>query len=213
MNSYPGVRVHSSSLPFTTWLIWSWLQSLWAFVHSSAVIVVKLLSCVQLCDPMDCSTPGSPVLHYLPEFAQIHVHWVGDAIQPSHPLSSPSPFCPQSFPVSGSFPMNPLLASGGQSIGASPSVSVLPMNIQGWFPLGLTGLIQGTLKSLLQHHSSKASILRHSAFFMVQPSHPYMTIGKTIVLTLQNFVGKMMSLLFNALSRFVIAFLPRSKHL
>ena len=73
--------------------------------------------------------------------------------------------------------------------------------------------IQGTLKSLLQHHSSKASILRHSAFFIVQLSHPYMTTGKTIVLTRSNFVGKVMSLLFNMLSRFVIAFLPRSKHL
>ena len=102
-----------------------------------------------------------------------------------------------------------------QSIGASVSASVLPMNIQGWFPLGLTGLIswlpKETLKSLLQHHNSKASILWHSAFFMVQLSHPYMTTGKLIALTIWTSVGKVMSLLFNTLSRFVIAFLPRSK--
>ena len=93
---------------------------------------------------------------------------------------------------------------------------VLPMNIQSWFPLGLTGLIlavQGTLKSLLQHHSSKASILQCSVFFIVQLSHPYMTTGKTTALTRLTFVDKVISLLFNMLSRFVIAFLPRSKRL
>ena len=108
-----------------------------------------------------------------------------------------------------------LFASGGQSIGVSASASVLPMNIQDWFPLGLTGWIslqsKGTLKSLPQHHSSKASILWCSAFFMVQFSHPYMTTGKTTVLTRRTFVGKVMSLLFNTLSRFVIVFLPRNK--
>ena len=92
-----------------------------------------------------------------------------------------------------------------------------PMNIQGWFPLGLTGLIslqsKGLFKSLLQHHSSKASILWHSAFYIVQLSHPYMTTGKTIALTRQTYVGKVMSLLLNMLSRLVITFLPRSKHL
>ena len=92
------------------------------------------------------------------------------------------------------------------------------MNIQDWFPLGWTGwmdllAVQGTLKGLLQHHSSKASILHNSAFFMVQLSHPHMTILKTIALTRQNFVGKLMSLLFNMLSRLVTAFFPRSKHL
>ena len=154
---------------------------------------------------MDCSMPGSPVLHYLPEFAQIHVHWVGDTIQPSHPLSSPSPLCPQSFPVSGSFLVSQLFASGGQSMGASASASVLPMNIQGWFPLGLTGLIllavQGTLKSLIQYHSSKSWILWCSAFFMAQLSHLYLTTGEIIALTTRTLVGKMMSLLFNTLSR------------
>ena len=131
--------------------------------------------------------------------------------------SSVVPFssCLQSFSASGSFLMSQLFASGGQSIGVSASTSVLPVNIQDWFPLGLTDLlaVQGTLKSLLQHHSSKASILRRSVFFVVQLSHPYMTSGKTIALTRWTFAGKIMSLLFNMLSRFVIAFLPRSKRL
>ena len=119
--------------------------------------------------------------------------------------------------------MSQLLTLGGQSIGASASASVLPMNIQDWFPLGLTDLIsllskrllavQATLKSLLQHHSPKASIFRRSAFFMVQLSHPYMTTGKTTALIIWSFVGQVMSLLFNMLSTFVTAFLPRSKHL
>ena len=87
-------------------------------------------SCPTLCNPMDCSRPGLPVHHQLPEFTQTHVHRVSDAIQPSHPLSSPFSSCPQSFPASGSFPMSQLFASGGQSIRASASASVLPMNIQ-----------------------------------------------------------------------------------
>ena len=98
-------------------------------------------SCPTLGDSMDCRMPGSSVLHYLLKFAQIHVHWGGDAIQPSHPLPSPFSFCLWSFLASGSFLMSWLFPSGGQSIGASASASVLPMNIQGWFPLGLTGLI------------------------------------------------------------------------
>ena len=120
----------------------------------------------------------------------------------------------QSLPALESFPVSWFFASGGQSIGISASASVLPMNIQDWFPLGWTGwmlAVQGTLKNLLQHHSSKASILRHSAFFIVQLSHPHMTTGKTIALTRCTFVGKEMSLLVNMLSRLVIAFLPRSK--
>ena len=163
-------------------------------------------------NPMDCSTPGFPVHHQLPEFTQTHVHWVGDAIQPSHPLSSPS-YCLQSFPASGSFQMRQLFTSGGQSIGVSASASVLPMNTQDW-SLGWTGWISLQFKglsSLHQHHSSKASILRHSAFFIVQLSHPYMTIGKTIALTRLTFVGKVLPLLFNMLSRLVITFLPSSK--
>ena len=93
--------------------------------------------------PMNCSMPSFPVLHYLPEFAQVHVHCTGDAIQPSHPLLSPPAFL-----VSGSFPVSCLFASGGQSTGASASASVLPMNIQGWFSLELTGLISLVSKGL-----------------------------------------------------------------
>ena len=137
-----------------------------------------------------------PVHHQLPEFTQTHVHWVGDTIQPSHPLSSPSPPAPNPSQYE-SFPMSQLFAWGGQSIAASASTSVLPMNTQAWSPFGWSvTLVQGTLKSL-QHHSSKASILRRSAFFTVQLSHPYMTTGKTTALTRRTFVGKVMSLLFN----------------
>ena len=118
-----------------------------------------------------------------------------------HPTISSSvvPFssCPQSFPASGSFQTSQLFASGGQSIGVSASTSVLPMNTQDLSPLGWTGWIslqsKGLLNSLLQHHSSKASILQCSAFFIVQLSHPYMTTGKTIALTRRTFVGKVMS--------------------
>ena len=113
-----------------------------------------------------------------------------------HPtmLSSVIPFssCPQSFPASGSFPMSQLFASGGQSIGASASASVLLMNIQSWFLSSLTGWISlqsKRLSSLLEHHSSKASVLWCSAFFMAQLSHPYMTTGKTVALTIQTFIG------------------------
>ena len=105
--------------------------------------------------------------------------------------AAPFSFCLQSSPASGSFPISWLFTSGGQSIGASASASVLPMNSQGWFPLGLTGLIsfQGPLKSLLQYHISKASVLPCSAFFMVQLSHLFMTPGKTIALTIRTFVS------------------------
>ena len=110
--------------------------------------------------------------------------------------------CLQSFPASGSFPMNQLFASGGQSIiGLSASTSVFPMNTQDWSPLGWTGWISLQSKSLFQHHSSKASILWCSVFLIVQLSHPYMTTGKTIALTWWTFVGKVMSLLFNMLSK------------
>ena len=131
--------------------------------------------------------------------------------------SSVVPFssCPQSFPAPGSFQMSQLFTSGGQNIGVY-SFRILPMNTQDWFPLGWTGWISlqsNGFLSLLQHHSSKASILWHSAFFIVQFSHPYMTTGKTIALTRWTFVGKVMSLLFNMLSRLVITFLPRSKRL
>ena len=110
--------------------------------------------------------------------------------------------CPQSLPASGSFPMSQLFAGGGQSTGVSALASFLPKKSQGWSPSEWTGWISlqsKALKSLLQHHSSKASILRRSAFFTVQLSHPYMTTGKTIILTRWTFVGKVMSLLFNML--------------
>ena len=113
-----------------------------------------------------------------------------------HPTISVTPFssCPQSFPASASFPMNQLFASGGQSIGASASASVLPTNIQGWFTLGWTDLMSLLSKGLSRvFSSSKALILCHSAIMMVQLSHPYMTTGKTIALTKQTFVGKVMS--------------------
>ena len=122
--------------------------------------------------------------------------------------------CLQSFPESGSFPVSQFFESGGQSFEISASVSVLPVN-SGLISFRMDWLdllaVKWTLKSLLQHHSLKASILRCSVFFMVQLSHPYMTTGKTVALTRWTFVDKVMSLLFNVLFRFVIAFLPRSK--
>ena len=129
-----------------------------------------------------------------------------------HPAISSSviPFssCSQSFPASESFPMNQLFAWGGQSTGVSALASVLPKNTQDWSPLEWTGWIslqsKGLSRVVLQHHSSKASILWHSAFFTVQLSHPYMTPGKTRALTRQTFVGKVMSLLLNMLCTFVI---------
>ena len=131
---------------------------------------------------MNCSTPGLPVYHQLPEFTQTHVHRVSDPIQPFSSSVVPFSSCPQSLPASESFPMSQLFAWGGQIIGVSALASVLP-----WTPrtdlLWNRLAVQGTLKSLLQHHYSKASILHHSAFFTAQLSHPYMTTGKTIVLT------------------------------
>ena len=127
-----------------------------------------------------------------------------------HPTTSSSvvPFSRlQSFPASGSFPMSQFFTSGGQSTGVSASASVLLMNIQDWFSLGLTGLISLQSKGLSRFHSSKASILQHSAFFIHN-----MTTGKTIAFTRWTFVDKVMSLLFNMLSRLVISFLPRSEH-
>ena len=164
---------------------------------------------------MDSNTSGFPVHHQLPEHTQTHVHWVSNAIQPSHPLSSPSPPTLNLPQHQGLFQW---VSSShrGQNIGVSASTPVLPINIQDWFRLEWTGWIftvQGTLKSLLQHHSSKTSILWHSSFFIVQLSHPYMITGKTIALTRQTFVGKVMSLLFNKLSRLVLTYLPRSKRL
>ena len=169
--------------------------------------------CMTPCDPMDCGTPGFPVLHYLPEFTQTHVHWVGDAIQPIHPLLSPSPPTLNLFQHQGLSNESvlcirwPKYWSFSFSISPSNEYSGLISFRIDWLDLLV---IQGTLKSLLQHHSSKAPILQCSAFFIVQLSHPYMTTGKTIALTRWTLVSKEMSLLFNMLSRLVITFLPRS---
>ena len=154
---------------------------------------------------MDCSMPGLPCPSLSPWVCSNSHQWCHSTISSVVLFSS----CPQSFPASGSFPVSQLFASG-QSIGASASASVLPMNIQGWFPLGLNWFdllaIQETLKNLLQHHSPKASVVWYSAFFIIQLSHPYMTTGKVIALTIQIFVGKAMSLLFNTLSSLSLLF-------
>ena len=153
-------------------------------------------SCPTFCDPMDCRMPGFLVLHCLPEFAQTHIHWVGNAIQP---------FPPPALNLSQHQGLFQWVSASHQVPIVSGSASVLPVNIQGWFPLGWIYLIsfridwfnllavQGTLKNLLQHHFSKASVLQCSAFLMGKLSHPYMTPGKTIALTVWTFVGKVMS--------------------
>ena len=158
--------------------------------------------------------PGFPVHHQLLELAQTHVHQVGDAIQPSHPLLSPSSFAfnlsqHQVFSSESVLHIRwPKYWSFSFSISPSNEYSGLISFRMDWLDLLA---VQGTLKSLLQHHSSKASILRCSAFFIVQLSYPHMTTGKTVALTTWTFVGKVMSLLFNMLSRLVRAFHPRSK--
>ena len=165
---------------------------------------------------MDCSRSGLPVHHQPLEFTQTHVHWVGDAIQPSHPLWSPSP---PAFNISQHQGLFKWVSSSHEVAKALEfQLQHSPSNEHSGlisFRMDLLDLlaVQGTLKSLLQHHSSKTSIIWHSAFFRVQPSHPYMTTGKTLALTWWTFVGKVMSLLFNMLSRLVITFLPRSKRL
>ena len=201
-------RLVITFLPRNKSLFISWLQ-----LPSVVILVTKVTqSCPTLCDPMDCRSPGFPVLHYFLKFAQTHVHWVGDAIQPSHALLPPS----RVFNLSqhqGLFQ----LVSSSQWVAkvlelqpACPSneysglISDLILRID-WLDLLA---VQGPLKSLLQQHGLKASILWHSAFFMAQLSHPYITIGKTIALTRQTFV-----VLFNMQPMLVIAFLPRSKYL
>ena len=163
-------------------------------------------SCPTLCDPMNCSMPGLPVHHQLPEFTQTHVHRVSDAIQPSHPLSFPSPPAPNPSQHQSLF----------QWVNSSNQVAkvlefqlyISPSNEHPGlisFRMDWCDLlaVQGTLKSLLQHHSSKATILQCSSFFttliFLPLSHPYITTGKTIALTRQIFVGKVISLLFNML--------------
>ena len=165
---------------------------------------------------MNRSTPRFPVHHQLPEFTQPHVHRVGNAIQLSHPLLSPSP--PAPIPPSIRVFSNESILCMSWPKYWSFSFSITPSKeIPGLISFRMDWLdllaVQGTLKSLLQHHSSKASILRRSAFFTVQLSHPYMTTGKTTTLTRQTLVSKVMSPLLNILSRLVITFLPRSQRL
>ena len=165
---------------------------------------------------MDCSTPGFPVHHQLPELAQTHVHWVDDVIQPSYPLSSPSP---PAFSLAQHQSLFQWVSSSHQVA----KVLEFLLQQQSFQWIFRTDFLQDWLvwspcstrdsQESSQHHTSKASILWCSAFFIVQLSHPYMTTGKTIALTRWTFVSKVMSLLFNMLSRLVIAFLPRSKSL
>ena len=168
-----------------------------------------------LCDPMDRSMPGLPVHHQLLESSKTHVHWVGDAIQLSHPR--PLLLLPSIFPSIRVFCNESVLHIRWSkywcfsfSISPSKEYSGLISSRIDWLDLLV---VQGSLKSLLQHHSSKASILWCSAFFTVQLWHPYMTTGKTIALTTWTFVGKLMSLLLNMPPRLVINFLPRSESL
>ena len=142
-------------------------------------------SCPTLCDPMNRRMPGLPVHHQLPEFTQTHVHWVGDAIQPSHPLLSPSPPAPNPSQHQ-CFPMSQLFAWGNQSIGASALASVFPKNTQDWSPLEWTGWISLKSKGLSRVFSNttvQKSTLRRSAFFTVQLSHPYMCYSMSNVST------------------------------
>ena len=184
----------------------------WHVLTWSTSSVAQL--CPTLCDPMNHSMPGLPVHHQLPESTQTHVHRVGDAIRPSHPLSSPPPALNLSQHqglfkrVSSSHQVAKVLEFQLHISPSNEHPGLISFSVD-WLDLLA---VQGTLKSLLQH-TSKASILGHSAFFTVQLSHPYMTTGKTIALTRWTFVGKMMSLLLNMLSRLVITFLPRSKSL
>ena len=194
------VVVHAFSLPYSSIPLYSSVSSV-------------TQSCPTLCNPMDCSMPGFPVHHQLSELTQTHVHQVGDAIQQTI-ASFVIPFSSrlQSFPASGSFPVSQFFALGGQSVGVSASVINPSNEYSGLISFRLDLLaVQGTLKSLFQHHSSKASILWRSVFFIVQLSHVYMTTGKTIDLTTWTFVDKVMSPLFSMLSNLVITFLPRSK--
>ena len=182
--------------------------------HSPSIqfsLVAQL--CPKLCDTVDFSTSGFPVYHQLLELVQSHVHQVSYPIQPSHSLSSLSPLAFNLSQHQGLFQwVNSShevakVLSFSFNISSSHECSGLISFRMNWLDLLA---VQGTLKRLLQYHSSKASILRCSDFFVVQLSHPYMTTGKIIALTRQTFVGKIMSLLFNMLSRLVIAFLPRS---
>ena len=188
----PHVAVSLSSLPSP--FLSDWFSS----VHS--------LSRVDLCDPMNHSMPSLPVRHQLPEFTQTHVHQIGRWCHPAI-SSSVVPFSsyPQSLPASESFPVSQLFTWGDQSTGVSALASFLPKKSQGWSPLQWTGWISLQTKGLSRVFSN--TIVQQHQYFGAQLSsqsfsHPYMTTGKTIALTRQTFVDKVMSLLFNMLSRF-----------
>ena len=183
---------------------------------STAVAVIPAKSCLTLCYPTDCRIQGFAFLHYLPEFVQTHVHLVSDAIQPSH-LLSPLLLLPSIFPSIRVFSNESALHTSWPKYW-SFRFSISPSNEYSGlisFRIDCFDLLPGkeTLKSVLQHFNLKASILWHSASFMVQLSHLYMILGKTITFTIWTFVSKVMSLLFNILSMFVITYLPRSKYL
>ena len=175
---------------------------------------VQSLSCVRLCNPMDCSMPGFPVHHQLLELAETNFHRVMDAIQPSHPLSSPSPPAFNLSQHQGL--MSQYFTSSGQGIGALAAASVLPMNIQDSFPLGFTGLTPCSPRDSQESSptSQFKSINSLALSFLYGPTftsiHDY---WKNQTLTRRTFVSKVMSLLCNMQSRLVITFLPRSKHL
>jgi len=182
-----------------------WRKVKWKFSVQFSLVTQW---CLTLSDPMSCSTPGLWVQHQPPEATQAHVHWLDD-VQPTHPLSSPYPPAHNLSQHQGLFKWVSSLHEVAKVLEFQLHIS--PSNEHpGLISFRMAWLdllaVQGTFKSLLQHHGSKASILRCSAFFIVQLSHPYMTTGKTIALARQTFVDKVMPLLFNMLSRLVITF-------
>ena len=193
----PQLRLVASSLPET------WQDFISAQLLSHVLVFVSPWTAAHQSSP---SITSSWILRKL---MTIELVMPSNKLTLCHPLLFPS-----IFPSIRVFSMSQFFASGGQRIRVSASASILPVNIRDWFPLELTGwisLLSKGLSRVLQHHSSKASILWHSAFFIVQLSHPYMTSGKNIALIRWTFVGKVTSLLFNMLFRLVITFLPRSK--
>ena len=202
VNNREGIQLHPSTE--------NRIKFYWASVQFSLSVLVESLQHHGL------QHARLPVYHQLPEFTQTYVHWVGHAIQPTHPLlfTSPPAFNLSQHQglfkwFSSSYQVAKVLEFQLQHQPFNEYSGLISLRID-WLDLLA---IQGTLKSLLQHHSSKASILPHSAFFTVQLSYPYMTTGKMIALTRWPFVGKVMSMLFYMLSRLVIIFPPRNKHL
>ena len=167
------------------------VEFFWLINHCCFCSVAK--SCPTLCDPRNCSMPVFLVLHYLPEFVQTHVHWFSDAIQPISSSVIPFSSCLHSLSASGSFPVSRLFASGGQTTGVSASASVLPMNIRGWSPLGLTGLISSCPRD--SQESSPAPWFESTSSLVLSLLYgPTLTsvhdYWKTIALNIRTFVGK-----------------------